>query len=200
MTVYHLLQVKDGNSNNTQTAISTIRNVLAPLAAADDQESFGIFTGVFGLSTNELYWITTGIPETGSLAKHARDSGLQVQLALDLVPTVRPTDHTPLSKPGIYVFRWFDVLNKDVDEIASLSEQAWVSFEGDFDSQIQGLFALQDRQDDKGRMLLLTWYRNLTVWQDSRAPSKEAMNLFIKRHALTIEALPIATRLRLLTK
>jgi hypothetical protein len=111
------------------------------------------------------------------------------------VPTVRPTDHTPLSKPGIYVFRWFDVLNKDVDEIASLSEQAWVSFEGDFDSQIQGLFALQNRQGDKGKMLLLTWYKNLTVWQDSRAPSKEAMNLFIKRHELTIEALPIATRL-----
>ena len=195
MTVYHLLQLKDGNSNNVQDAISTIHDVLAPMAADDDQESYGIFTGVFGLATNELYWIITGSDNTSSLAQTARESGLQVKLALDLVPTVRPTDHSPRSKTGLYVFRWFDVLNKDVDEIANLSEQAWVSFEGDFDTQVQGLFALQDRQDEQGKMLLLTWYKNLTVWQDSRAPSDEAIKLFIKRHELTIEALPIATRL-----
>ena len=195
MTLYHLLQVKDGNSNNVRSAISTIQDVLAPMAADEDQESYGIFTGVFGLATNELYWITTGSGDTSLLAQGARESGLHVQVALDLVPTVRPTEHSPRNKSGIYVFRWFDVLNKDVDEIAKLSEQAWVTFEGDFDSQIQGLFALKDRDDEKGKMLLLTWYKNLTVWQDSRAPSDEARNLFIKRHELTIEALPIATRL-----
>jgi hypothetical protein len=195
MTVYHLLQIKDGNSNDLQDAIGTIRDLLEPVATEDDQESFGIFTGVFGLATNELYWMTLGSGDTSSLAKQASESGLQVKVALDLVPTVRPIVHSPRTRAGLYVFRWFDVMNKDVDEIADLSEQAWVSFEDDFDSQIQGLFALQDRQEDKGKMLLLTWYRNLTVWQDSRAPSEEAMNLFIKRHGLTIEALPIATRL-----
>lgn len=195
MTVYHVLQIKDGNSNNIRNTISKLQDLLIPIATAEGQESYGIFTGVFGLATNELYWITMGNDDTRSLARNVKELDLQVQLTLDLAPTVRPTDHTPRSKAGIYVFRWFDILNKDVDEIANLSESAWVSFEGDFDSQIQGFFALQDRHDAKGKMLLLTWYKNLTVWQDSRAPSDEAMNLFIKRHELTIEALPIATRL-----
>lgn len=195
MTVYHLLQIKDSNSNNIQNTISKIQDLLIPIAAAEDQVSYGVFTGVFGLATNELYWMTLGNDDTRSLANSVKELDLQVQLTLDLVPTVRPTEHNPRSKAGLYVFRWFDILNKDVDAIASLSETAWISFEGDFDSQIQGLFALQDRQDDKGKMLLLTWYKNLTVWQDSRTPSDAAMTLFKKRHALTIEALPIATRL-----
>jgi hypothetical protein len=197
MTVYHLMQLKDSNSNNLRDAISKIENVLGPAAAESGQENYGIFTGVFGLATNELYWMSLGGDETILLSELASGSGLRVQLELNLVPTVRPVEHSPRSRRGLYVFRWFDVLNKDVDEVANLSQQAWVSFEDDFDSQIQGLFALQDRSEDKGKMLLLTWYKNLTVWQDSRTPSETAMNLFIRRHGLTIEALPIATSLYL---
>ena len=43
-----------------------------------------------------------------------------------LSPTVRPTEHTPRTKGGIYVFRWFDVFNRDVEEIVKLSDEAWI--------------------------------------------------------------------------
>ena len=39
------------------------------------------------------------------------------------------------------MFRWFSIDNKDVDEIARLSETAWQTFESGFDTEVQGLFA-----------------------------------------------------------
>ena len=84
---------------------------------------------------------------------------------------------------------------KDVDEIARLSDTAWNTFEGDFDTKVQGLFVQADRGPDQGEMLLLTWYRNLTVWEESRLPSPEARANFMQRQKLVLEAKPIATRL-----
>ena len=197
MTAYHLFQIKDRDSNNDRNIVEKIQDTLIPVNAAEGNQSFGIFTGVFGLATNELYWITMGDVAFTAVDAAIGKSQFQIQQSMDLVPTVRPTEHTARTRAGLYVFRWFDVLNKDVDEIASLSQAAWVTFEGDFDTQVQGLFAQPDRNAEAGKMLLLTWYKNLTVWQDSRAPSDEARQLFIKRHHLTREALPIATRLQL---
>jgi len=99
------------------------------------------------------------------------------------------------SRGGIYVLRWFDVRNRDVDEIVRLSDEAWTPFEEGFDSEIRGLFAECDRSNDQGKMLLLTWYQNLSVWEASRQPSKEAKDRFRRRHDLTIETIAIATRL-----
>ena len=112
-----------------------------------------------------------------------------------LEPTVRPLVHERRSKPGIYVFRWFSIRNKDVEEIARLSNEAWETFEAGFDTEVQGLFAEVGRAKELGTMLLITWYKDLSVWQDSRAPADAARELFMKRHELTIEATPIATRL-----
>ena len=122
-----------------------------------------------------------------------QDFSLQERYQLN--PTVRPVEHTMLTKSGIYVFRWFDVKNRDVDEIVKLSDEAWVSFEEGFDSEVQGLFAERDRSHEQVKMLLLTWYRDLSVWEASRRPAKEARERFLKRHDLTIEAIPIASRL-----
>jgi hypothetical protein len=85
--------------------------------------------------------------------------------------------------------------NRDVDKKVQLSDEAWVSFEGDFDSEVQGLFAESDRSHEQGKMLLLTWYRDLSVWETSRKPSPEARERFLKRHSLTIETTAIASRL-----
>ncbi len=138
-----------------------------------------------------------GNPQTKShpLSKLVTLNNYTLLKGYQFSPTVRPIDHSMRTKSGIYVFRWFDVYNRDVDEIVKLSDEAWVTFEGDFDSEVQGLFAESDRSKEKGKMLLLTWYRDLRVWETSRKPSNEARERFLKRHQLTIESTPIATRL-----
>jgi hypothetical protein len=157
----------------------------------------------FGLTSNELYLMATREDKApssdgiSSLTKLITDQNLNLRESYQLSPTVRPTEHATRTKAGIYVFRWFDVYNRDVDEIVKLSDEAWISFEGDFDSEVQGLFAENDRSREQGKMLLLTWYRDLSVWETSRKPSPEAKERFLKRHSLTIETTAIATQLYL---
>lgn len=154
---------------------------------------YGLFIPLFGLASNEIYLVTN--------AESAHDPGaisappLVLKQSTQLVPTVRPREHTPRTRPGIYVFRWFDVYNKDIDEIVRLSDEAWTSFEGGFDTEIQGLFRQPSTQGNTGKMLLVTWYKDLSVWEASRMPSAAARQNFLRRAELTIEALPVCTRL-----
>lgn len=195
MQTYHLTHVADPGSNSPRAALGKITEVIIPSLVSDGHRPWGIFAGLFGLATNELYLVTASDAESGVPAALIDDAGLHINARIDLVPTARPTAFTPPSTPGIYVFRWFDVKNKDVDEIAEISRKAWVSFEGGFDSRIQGLFAESNRSSPEGKMILVTWYRNLTVWEESRRPSEEATQLFTRRHELTLRATPVATRL-----
>jgi len=41
-----------------------------------------------------------------------------------LEPTVRPTEYAPRTREGLYVFRFFEVDHKDVDEIAAVLARA----------------------------------------------------------------------------
>lgn len=203
MSTYELLKVKDLNSNGILNMVKTFDTRILPEVKASGYSLYGIFFGLFGLASNELYLMAMsenggsssgGItPLSGLITEHH----FNLREGYQLSPTVRPTEHTTRNKSGIYVFRWFLIHNRDVDDIVKLSEEAWVSFEGDFDSEVQGLFAERDRTPEQGRMLLLTWYRDLSVWETSRKPSPEARERFLKRHKLTMETIPIATRLYL---
>ncbi len=182
---YQLFHLRDLTSSHPQRLLSVLKE------RTGEFKSWGMFPNVFGLGTNEAYWVVEGDPVVCPI--HADDQiELLEQVRLD--PTVRPKEYAPRSKPGIYVFRWFEVDEDKVDEVVSISDQAWGSFEGGFDTEIQGLFTLQPKFDRYG-MVLVTWYRNLTVWQDSREPDPEAKQLFVRRQALLDSARPIATRL-----
>jgi len=192
--IYHLNKLKDTSSNGVQDILQKL-NLLLPTAEKNGYRKWGVFFGLFGLATNELYLVMMCENEDDSLANLIEAEELQLLQSFKFVPTVRPVQHEPRTAKGIYVFRWFDVNNKDVAEIAQLSEQAWVTFEGGFDTQVQGLFAENESSTDISKMLLVTWYRNLAVWEESRKAPEEARTRFAKRHQLTIEAIPIATRL-----
>lgn len=203
MTTYELLRIKDPSSNGILTMFKTINTRILPKAGASGYSLYGIFFGLFGLASNELYLMAIR-EEDGSfqngitpLTRLIPEHDFILRESYQLSPTVRPVDHTPRTRGGIYVFRWFDVFNHDVEEIVKLSDEAWITFEGGFDSEVQGLFAERDRTREKGKMLLLTWYRDLSVWEVSRRPPEEARERFQKRHKITIETLPIATRLYL---
>jgi hypothetical protein len=201
MTIYELLKIKDTNSNGILNMVKTINGQILPEAKASGYSLYGIFFGLFGLATNELYLMAMREDEGPSsggitpLSQLIPEHNFNLRENYQLSPTVRPTEHTMRTRDGIYVFRWFNIFNRNVDEIVKLSDEAWVLFEGGFESEIQCLFAERDRSQEQGRMLLLTWYRDLSVWEASRRPPEEARKRFLKRHKLTIEAIPIATRL-----
>ena len=170
--------------------------------AADDfaglapARPWGAFHGLFGVGSNELIVVTYGDVAQVDAAIAAQDEVAAVDTLL-LEPTVRPTSEEPRSREGLYVFRFFDVAHKDVDEIASLSFEAWKDFEtgADYSAIPQALFRQHDISAPRGRMLLCTWYDGLNSWQASRTPPGEAGARFRRRHALTQGTIAYATRL-----
>ena len=164
--------------------------VLAPAAV------WGVFHGLFGVGSNELIVVTYGDVAGVQDAVAGLDEVSRADTLL-LEPTVRPTEDAPRAREGLYVFRFFEVEHKDVDEIAALSFEAWKDFETAdvYAAEPQGLFCEQDRSAPDGRMLLCTWYDGLNSWQASRTPPGEARANFRRRQALTKGTVAYATRL-----
>ena len=161
-----------------------------------DAGIWGAFFGLFGLGSNELILVTTDNVANMDDRLGAIDS-VQRSETLYLEPTVRPNDYEPRTREGLYVFRFFDVRNSDVDEIAQLSKTAWETFEvsDEYQAVPQALFCEQERSSEFGKMLLCTWYDGLNSWQVSRTPAPEATENFRARAKLTLNATPYATRL-----
>lgn len=159
----------------------------------------GLFMGLFGTRNQDVFALLS-LPSSddalGGLNAHL-PVGVSVLDTLIMKATVRPMTDTPLTRAGIYVFRFFDVLAQDVAEIASLSQTAWQTFEADssFSSEPMGLFRFADPAASQGRMLLLTWYDNFASWEQSRAPHPDAAANFRRRRALVQSVIPYATRL-----
>lgn len=157
---------------------------------------WGAFYGLFGLGSNELFLVSVGDNSNVHSVLDASKTVEQVR-SINLEPTVRPTSEEPVTKSGLYVFRFFGVKSKDVDRIAQLSREAWTYFEDstDYQAEPQGLFCERDRNKEEGLMLLVTWYDGLNSWQVSRRPAPEATKNFRERAALTSFTKPFATRL-----
>ncbi len=165
-------------------------------AVLSPAKRWGAFLGLFGIGSDELFVVSVGDVEHVNERLLALDSVLEVDTLL-LEATVRPTSEAPLGRDGLYVFRFFEVANKDIEEIAALSKEAWETFEAsdDYSAEPQALFRQADRSSDRGRMLLLTWYDGLASWQSSRNPHPKAREIFRRRHALTEGTIAYATRL-----
>ena len=165
-------------------------------AALAPAKVWGFFHGLFGVASNELIAVAYG-DVGGVQAALAGLPAVRRAQTLALEPTVRPAIHEPRSREGLYVFRFFDVRHEDVDEIASLSFDAWRDFEngGDYAAVPQALFRQSDRSAAAGKMLLCTWYDGLNSWQASRTPPGRAAERFRRRHALTQGTIAYATRL-----
>ncbi len=164
---------------------------------------WGVWEGLFGVASNELL-VVAAAPGERLLADFEQATAEDVaaeritEVEAELLnPTVRPNGTAPCHKPGLYVFRFFEVRNADAPEVAELSRQAWETFENSeaYMSEPQGLFRPADGSAEWGRMLLVTWYDGLTSWQTSRRPAPEAMANFQRRRELTRGTVALATRL-----
>ena len=193
---FHWIRVR-GPERNWQPTLEQIRQTTLPALRERDGALWGVFHGLFGIGSNELVMVTSwGLDHdpVGELTLPANVERVEEHV---LVPTVRPTSDQQLTRPGLYVFRFFDVCNADVEEVAELSHTAWTTFEdtGEYAAEPQGLFCQKDRSTERGAMLLLTWYDGLNSWQTSRRPHPDATANFRRRHELTFGTIAYATRL-----
>ena len=185
---YTICTLRDNNNPGPSLLVKNIENNRNLIEGAGSR-IFGVFGSLMGLATNEVYLVTFG----------EKDFSLNLNRHIKLVksrsfrPTIRPKKHEIATETGVYVFRWFSVEPTKVDEIVSLSGAAWPGFESSFETKVHGLFAEDTIYPDT--MLLVTWYANLTVWEESRHPPPEARESFLQRHKLTLSAFPVATRM-----
>jgi hypothetical protein len=196
--VYHIARVQCPGIA-AQRLLGPLREQSVPAFESAGGKLWGVFTGLLGLDTRELYLVTSWQP--GAARSQAVASSLPADARIvherAMLPTVRPLTPEPMTRPGVYVFRWFEVNNKDIDEIAALSKEAWETFENTtaYQAEPQALLRDADAAAAQGTMLLVTWYDTLRSWELSRTPAPEARANFVKRAQLTLSALPIATRL-----
>jgi hypothetical protein len=170
------------------------------LGDAPGLEVVGQFAPQLGWSGNEAAVLVRGA-DGARLDTTALDASNVVVGAQRerLTPTIRPSDTDRPAPGGIYVHRWFEVDADMVDEFVALSGQGWERFEALFDARIFGLFQADrsdaDRVAGVARLLLLTRYGDHGVWEESRDPTTEAMQIFARRQQLTRRSWAASSRL-----
>jgi hypothetical protein len=90
-------------------------------------------------------------------------------------PTLRPLNDTPPRRQGNFAFRWFETPRQNWREFLDLCEQAWPGFEASYDSQVIGLWKVEDASAPQVvRSLLMTRRPDLAMWERSKIPQGEA--------------------------
>jgi hypothetical protein len=134
---------------------------------------FGMFRGQIGLEANEGV-LLTAYPDAARLAHavgalRAASAGARDVRTERMVATARPVSVAPVTLPGVYAFRSFEIADSDSEEFVSLSERAWPAFEAGYDARIVGLWKSLDVRAPDARFHLLTRYASLATWEASRA-------------------------------
>ena len=96
---------------------------------------------------------------------------VQRSKATIMVPTLRPKTTKPPVTQGNYAFRWFETPKENFEEFLKLSENAWPSFESSYNSQVIGLWRVENNQKKNITTLLLTRRQDLSMWERSKIPS-----------------------------
>ena len=192
MSYYCLHHIKRPSTRDCSSLIVDTRAAAVEQLASQGISTIGIFRGLFGLASNEIYLLTYS--QADQYKSDFLVNNSVTLKRLQLLPSIRPVQHAPLVTPGIYVFRFWQLDAQHIPDLIRLSENAWRTFEQGFESEVFGLFT-EDTCHASRQGLLLTWYRDLSVWQSSRTPDANARENFRQRQLLIDEALPIATSL-----
>jgi hypothetical protein len=178
-------------SRGLQSSVPIIRSEFAKRAGENGGSLFGCWRSMVGLGLardegialsawpDEAAARTAGAPQIEGLVSSNRHF---------LKATVRPTDDIPPTYEGVYVFRWFDIEASDWEAFRDISNAAWPNMEEVFDVNICGFWRSLDVANPASKVLLLTRYADLSVWEASRwwnKPTTEAdasMSRFKKRN------------------
>ena len=185
MAVFHY-QILRSSSNNNLGLVHEVQH-----GEHFQGTLWGAFSGLFGPGSNELLVVSVLQNEAAVIASPAAVAHEVWQ------PTIRPRTTDPCTRRGLYVFRRFMVPQAYVDEVVTLSKQAWETFESsaDYAAEPQGLFCPSADADGTVRMMLVTWYDGFDSWETSRKPAPAAQDNFKRRMALTQSTYAVATRL-----
>jgi hypothetical protein len=169
-----------------------------PPARASLAERLGGWAGAnrpLGLFASQLGWAASEgavlIELDGDAAREAAlsaGSGVAITHRRVMRPTIRPADGARLTSGGIWVHRTFEVRTENLEAFVGLSGEGWSDFERRFDARVFGLFEVLQPHPDLAvtELLLLTRYGSHGIWKESRDPSTEAMQTFLRRAALTL--------------
>jgi hypothetical protein len=163
---------------------------------------WGVWTALFGMSSNELV-VATAWPDDATPVATLQDAlpdGIRVVSSYELAPTVQPTSSEPVTRDGIYVHRFFRTREQHMQRIVDLSVEAWKTFatSDQYGTEQIAFFRPRARAGDgdtPGEMLLISWYPDFANWEKSRQFPPEALALFRKRAELVDSMLPFAMRL-----
>jgi hypothetical protein len=94
--------------------------------------------------------------------------------------------------PGFYIHRFNRYLSEDVDQVLSLSEQAWETWEPFWDAKALGVWRDLDEVDESNgvtRLMRIAWYRDMEHWQETREfiLDPDSFERFIERVALQLD-------------
>ncbi|MDG1114361.1 MAG: hypothetical protein P8N63_11395 [Pseudomonadales bacterium] len=187
MSHYQVSQLKHLGERSLVDDLQVLRSQFNPNATGT--ALIGIFTGLFGLASDECLLLT----KQPALTPELIPQGFKIVQAHYLSATVRPTPTQSFDQAGIYVFRFWTLPGNQVDALIALSVRAWETFEGDFDTEVKALFR-QSTPAIQETALLITWYKNFAAWEASRQPDPAATDYFRQRQSLIDQAFPIATR------
>ncbi len=182
-----------------------VRQKVGPAISAAGGTLYGVWTGQIGLGADEGMLITAW-PDRNSLERSSQlgvegIDDLLEQRAERLIATVRPVSPEPPLASGVYAHRWFDIREESWPEFLRLSEAAWPDFEARHGARIVGFFRSLDVEAPEARVLLLTNYPSLAVWESSRMEqTRDETELrvrehFARRHELTLATIVRTTRL-----
>lgn len=147
-----------------------------------------VFSPLLGYPSNTVLALFPALEGDAAVAV-TRAHGVESALRTRLVATARPTEGAVPKAGGVYVHNWFNIDAGSAHDFVALSQEAWPDFEARFAARIYGLFLAEesdiDRSQDARRLLLMTRYADLGVWQESRDPTTEAMQIFARRRELT---------------
>ena len=106
--------------------------------------------------------------------------------------TARPTSIAPLTAGGVFAHRWMHFAPAAWDEVLELSTGAWPTFERAYGATIEAFL----RSEESDRVLLITRYPSVAVWETSRGivredgeDEQEAARRFVRRRELTTRAI-----------
>ena len=142
-----------------------IRNNETPL--------YGLWRSQIGLPRDTITMISVW-PDLET----AKEKSNQICIGMEMVsavetcimrPTIRPKTNKRPRRQGNYAFRWFDTPLRNLDEFLKLCIEAWPDFESSYDSQIIGLWKIENN-DKTVKTLLLTRRPNLAMWERSKIP------------------------------
>jgi hypothetical protein len=198
--VYDYLFLTLARAPAPHQALAELLGQARPALAAQGGEIVGQFAPQLGWANTEaavlVRWASGRPGDLGALTAPDLVADSRVE---PLAPTLRPADDARPAAGGIYVHRWFEIDAAAADEFVQLSGEGWARFETTFDARIFGLFRRDPTEAERAvgalRLLLLTRYGDHGVWEASRDPTTEAMQIFARRQQLTRRSWAASSRL-----